>query len=110
MERRPEDIDADPDLRLAYIGQQSWDEYCAENGFNFTETGWEEVFMSSGFDPDRIKNQALFQWINTLANGTNMVELLYLSGYTDKTARLAKLDQQDMYLKELRKTANAENN
>lgn len=100
MERKPEHLVVDPALRLEYIGQQSFDEYCTQEGYIFFQEGWQEELVGRGMNPDDAFKYFKNEWMATLDTDTLYLEMQYLSGMTDIATRSAATEQELMWLRE----------
>lgn len=100
MERKPEHLKEDPTLRHEYVGQQSFDEFCAQEGYIFFQDGWKEELTARGMVPDAAFDYFKSEWMATLDPSTKYDELLYLTGMTDRATRVAATEQELMRLRE----------
>lgn len=99
MNREPEHLLEDPYLREEIVAQESFDEFMIRAYPWFYDARTPAIFAQNGVVFEDAEAEVFQQWRSTLDPSTNMTELLYLQGVTDKVARLAQLDQQHAELK-----------
>lgn len=97
MERRPEDIAADPLLREEFIVQESFDEWMTRMADSLEAKG--EVELAEKLRADDYP-EAIELWGETLDPATNVSEVYYLRGYTDVGQRHAHVGQVHAQLRE----------
>lgn len=100
MDRKPEHLTEDPILRAEFIGQESFDEYIKRTVPWFADSRTPAMFAIQGVEYEDALSVVAAEWQSTLHPGTNVMESLYLQGYTDRTQRLAAVDQMHAELKE----------
>jgi hypothetical protein len=97
MERSPEHLTDDPFLREEFISQESFDEWMERMCMKLEEQGQtklDEKLRADDFE------EAVEIWQRKLDPNTNMMEVLYLRGHTDISARLAIAGQMHARLRE----------
>src|SRR5687768_3716003 len=101
MDRQPEHIVEDPNLRLEFIGQESLDEF-AERLFSNLETNgnFDVVAALKSVGEGAYHPDLYGLWRDSLDGNTTQTEVIYLEGYTDKAARKAVIDQRHARLRE----------
>lgn len=80
MERRSEDIVADPTLRENFLGQESFDEWVG----GLTELSPDDI---SNLDELRSDPRFAQAWQRSLSPWTNISEVYYLLGHTERAQR-----------------------
>jgi hypothetical protein len=90
MERHPEHLKDDPELREEFIAQVSFDEWNEKLCSEIEARG--EIELAE--DLRQVDNPELVSvWRDQLRPGTNDSEILYLRGYTEKAVRTAIIDR-----------------
>jgi hypothetical protein len=98
MDRKPEHLD-DPKLRPEFVIQQSLDEFIADTAPWLYDPAVPAILAKEGFTLEDVIADIGHRWREVVSPQTNMTELLYLSGVTDRTKRLQILDQQHAELR-----------
>jgi hypothetical protein len=99
MDRKPEHLSEDQNLRKTFIDQNSWDEWAAENAPFFVVPGACEMIeaelAAQGIDAEFENTLSVAReiWQSTLDPETNVGEVLYLAGYS-YLDRLQIIDQK----------------
>lgn len=93
MERQPDHLVTDPNLRRPFVNQQSLDEYMDDALEALRQTQPDNTYLTDQDRKTEVGYALAAKWANTLDPDTSVNEWLYLAGYVDPVTRKSKLEE-----------------